>query len=109
MTEHTSTESARSRWTTRISIALAVIAALVVLVFIKFGSLHRSHFVGHGPVGGSTWIQDVTWLLWDGKEMNKRALNGVQLSRSRNMFVNYRFIGFVEFIVFLELVSEYVN
>ena len=31
MSEHTSTESSRSRWTTRISFALAAIAALVVL------------------------------------------------------------------------------
>ena len=36
MTEHTSTDSSRSRWVTRISIALAVIAALVVLAFIGF-------------------------------------------------------------------------
>ena len=34
MTEHDSTESARSRWITRISIALAVVAALVVLMTI---------------------------------------------------------------------------
>ena len=37
MTEHASTESPRSRWVTRISIALAAIAALVVLSFIGFG------------------------------------------------------------------------
>ena len=36
MTEHASTESARSRWVTRISFALAAIAALVVLLFIGF-------------------------------------------------------------------------
>jgi hypothetical protein len=39
----------------------------------KFGDLHRDYFVTHGPVGGSTWIQDATWLLWDGKDMNKKA------------------------------------
>ena len=37
MSEHASTESSRSRWITRISFALAAIAALVVLVFIGFG------------------------------------------------------------------------
>ena len=53
MNETYSTESARSRWTTRISIALAVIAALVVLFFIacvvtvyvvteKYESLHEA-------------------------------------------------------------------
>lgn len=44
----------------------------------KFGSLHRDYFVGHGPVGGSTWIQDVTWLLWDGEDMDKKALDAAK-------------------------------
>jgi hypothetical protein len=39
----------------------------------RFGSQHRDYFVKHGPVGGSTWVQDVTWLLWDGKDMDKKA------------------------------------
>lgn len=48
----------------------------------KYGSLHRDHFVMHGPVGGSTWVQDVTWLLWDGEDMDKRALDaGKQRAR----------------------------
>ena len=34
MSEADSRESARSRWITRISISLAVIAALVVVIFI---------------------------------------------------------------------------
>ncbi|MHC4740630.1 MAG: multiheme c-type cytochrome [Planctomycetota bacterium] len=50
----------------------------------KFGSLHRSHFVGHGPVGGSTWIQDVTWLLWDGEDMDKEALDAAK-ERARKL------------------------
>jgi hypothetical protein len=29
----------------------------------------------HGPVGGSTWIQDVTWLIWDGKDMDRKSLD----------------------------------
>jgi len=44
----------------------------------KFGSLHRDYFVGHGPVGGSTWVQDATWLLWEGKDMDKRALDAAK-------------------------------
>jgi hypothetical protein len=40
----------------------------------RFGDLHRDYFVKHGPVGGSTWIQDVTWMLWNGKDMDKKAL-----------------------------------
>jgi hypothetical protein len=39
----------------------------------RFGNQHRDYFVKHGPVGGSTWVQDVTWLLWDGKDMDKKA------------------------------------
>lgn len=41
----------------------------------KFGGLHRDYFVMHGPVGGSTWIQDVAWLLWQGKDMDRKALD----------------------------------
>ena len=59
MNESTSTESSRSRWFTRISISLAVIAALVVLVTVgglvtvyvvteKYESLH--HAAGKGDL-----------------------------------------------------------
>jgi hypothetical protein len=40
----------------------------------RFGSLHRPYFVQHGPVGGSIWVQDVTWLLWNGKDMDRKAV-----------------------------------
>lgn len=40
----------------------------------RFGDVRREHFVEHGPPGGSTWVQDVTWLLWEGKDMDRRAL-----------------------------------
>ena len=40
----------------------------------RFGSLHRQYFVQHGPVGGSIWVQDVTWLLWNGKDMDRKAV-----------------------------------
>jgi len=46
----------------------------------KFGSLHRDHFVGHGPVGGSTWVQEATWILWDGEDMDRKALDAAVLS-----------------------------
>lgn len=35
----------------------------------KYGNLHRDYFVMHGPIGGSTWVQDAAWLAWEGKEM----------------------------------------
>lgn len=41
----------------------------------RFGGVRRDHFVEHGPAGGSTWVQEVTWLLWDGREMDRRALD----------------------------------
>ncbi len=41
----------------------------------RFGSLQRDHFVMHGPVGGSTWVQDATWMLWGGKDMDRRAMD----------------------------------
>ena len=41
----------------------------------RFGDLHRDYFVKHGPVGGSTWVQDVTWLLWNGEGMDKKAFD----------------------------------
>lgn len=39
----------------------------------RFGSQHRDYFIKHGPVGGSTWVQDVTWMLWNGQDMDKKA------------------------------------
>lgn len=47
----------------------------------KFGNLHRDYFVMHGPVGGSTWIQDAIWLLWEGKDLDRKALD---LSKQRS-------------------------
>lgn len=41
----------------------------------RFGSLHRDYFVEHGPVGGSSWVQDAIWLLWKGKDVSRAALN----------------------------------
>jgi hypothetical protein len=40
----------------------------------RFGNRHRDYFIQHGPVGGSTWVQDATWLLWQGKDMDQQAL-----------------------------------
>ncbi len=41
----------------------------------RFGSPQREYFVMHGPVGGSTWVQDATWMLWGGKDMDRRAMD----------------------------------
>jgi hypothetical protein len=46
----------------------------------RFGGPKREHFVMHGPVGGSIWAQDVTWLMWDGKDMDRKA---VELGKQR--------------------------
>ena len=48
----------------------------------KYGNLHRDYFVMHGPIGGSTWVQDAAWLAWKGKDMgmNREALD---LSKQR--------------------------
>jgi len=40
----------------------------------KYGGLHRDYFIMHGPVGGSTWIQDAAWLFWEGKDMDRQSL-----------------------------------
>ena len=37
-------------------------------------SPHRDHFVQHGPVGGSTWVQDAVIDLWRLDEEEKSAL-----------------------------------
>jgi hypothetical protein len=39
----------------------------------RFGGLKRDHFVVHGPVGSSLWVQDATWMAWKGKGMDKAA------------------------------------
>jgi hypothetical protein len=41
----------------------------------RFGSLHRDYFVEHGPLGGSTWVQDAVWFLWKGRDISRQALN----------------------------------
>jgi hypothetical protein len=46
----------------------------------KYGDIHRDYFVMHGPVGGSTWVQDATWLVWNGQDMDRKALD---LSKKR--------------------------
>ncbi|MCC6681858.1 MAG: hypothetical protein IT445_13240 [Phycisphaeraceae bacterium] len=40
----------------------------------RFSDVRRDYFVQHGPVGGSTWVQDVTYELWDGRDMSRQAL-----------------------------------
>lgn len=44
----------------------------------RFSDETRPHFVTHGPVGGSTWVQDATFVLWDGVGMAKPALEAAQ-------------------------------
>ncbi len=39
----------------------------------RFGNLHRDHFVMHGPVGGSTWVQDAVADMYPG-EVDRKAL-----------------------------------
>jgi hypothetical protein len=41
----------------------------------RFGSPHRDYFVMHGPVGGSVWAHGVTYLLWNGKDMDQKAID----------------------------------
>jgi hypothetical protein len=40
----------------------------------KYGSPKRDHFVMHGPVGGSTWVQDAILELWGSGDADRRAL-----------------------------------
>ena len=49
----------------------------------KFGSPQRDHFVRHGAVGGSTWVQAAVAALWEGDRMvSREALdNGVRRGR----------------------------
>ncbi len=50
----------------------------------RFSDVVRPHFVVHGPVGGSTWVQDATFDLWDGVGMAKPALEDAQ-ARARKL------------------------
>ena len=50
----------------------------------RIDPLKREHFVVHGPTGGSTWVQDATWLAWNGKGMNQKALKAAQ-ERARKL------------------------
>ncbi|MCB2155859.1 cytochrome c family protein [bacterium] len=50
----------------------------------RYGSPHRDHFVMHGPVGSSAWIQEVTYELWGGKNMEKKALDAA-VERARKL------------------------
>lgn len=48
----------------------------------RFSDLRREHFVEHGPPGGSTWVQDAIWMLWEGRDMDRAALEqGKQRAR----------------------------
>jgi hypothetical protein len=38
-------------------------------------SPHRDYFVEHGPVGGSTWVQNAVLGLWDNSELDRAALS----------------------------------
>jgi hypothetical protein len=45
----------------------------------RYTKLHRDHFVMHGPVGGSTWVQDVVVMLWRGKgDIDPAALSAAK-------------------------------
>lgn len=41
----------------------------------KFGELHRDYFVRHDGAGGSTWVQDAILKIWEGKDLNREALD----------------------------------
>ncbi len=38
----------------------------------------REHFAEHGPAGGSTWVQEVIWRLWEGRDLDRAALQRAQ-------------------------------
>ena len=40
----------------------------------RFNSPQRDYFVMHGPVGGSTWVQDTIAMLWGTKDIDPKAL-----------------------------------
>ena len=41
----------------------------------KYGDLQRDHFVRHDGVGGSTWVQDAILKIWEGRDLNREALD----------------------------------
>jgi hypothetical protein len=48
----------------------------------RFRSAQRDHFVMHGPVGGSTWVQDAVAMLWKDDAVDPKALQfGKQRAR----------------------------
>ncbi|HPD47498.1 MAG TPA: multiheme c-type cytochrome [Anaerohalosphaeraceae bacterium] len=44
----------------------------------RFGSLHRKHFVMHGPAGGSTWVQDAVAQLYP-RDVDRKAFEASKL------------------------------
>jgi hypothetical protein len=44
----------------------------------KYGDSHRDYFVRHDATGGSTWVQEVVWRLWKGKDLDHAALQAGQ-------------------------------
>jgi hypothetical protein len=50
----------------------------------RFGSPQRSHFVVHGPVGSSLWVQDATFMAFNGEGMDKAAFALAQ-QRTRDL------------------------
>ncbi len=80
MNEHDSTEPARSRWITRISIALAAIAALVVLFFIGFVVTVYVVSEKYESLHVAVWKGDafaVRCLVLRGADVNAKGENGL--------------------------------
>ncbi len=49
----------------------------------RFGSPQRDHFVMHGPVGSSTWVQLATAKLWPTSAVDTRAMRqGIKRTRA---------------------------
>ena len=44
----------------------------------KYSKKKRPHFVTHGPVGGSTWVQDATAYIWGDAVGSKKALDAAK-------------------------------
>jgi len=40
-----------------------------------YGDQHRDYFVSHCAVGGSTWVQEAVYRLWNGKDLDRAALD----------------------------------
>ncbi len=49
----------------------------------KYGDLHREYFVRHDGAGGSTWVQDAIFKIWEGKDLNREALDAGQENARR--------------------------